>query len=187
MNCIGIEYVSDNNLFEHNFSHWQVSSSYGLNVGFIAGDLKRLSPLVIKKFSQNSPVFINTKQDSQHVRSMIDQATDKAPVKKRSIQPVPPLKIAPKHRRSIGAIPKLPYVPLLLPWIPKHPLLPLFPSWLPPPTPGPLPVIPPLAKVSTLSYLERRNSEILNKLYELRNRGSLTSSEYMNFKKLLFK
>ncbi|CAD0204517.1 unnamed protein product [Chrysodeixis includens] len=161
------------------------SSSYGLNAGFIAGDLKRLSPLVIKKFSQNSPVFINTKQDN-HMRSMIDQATDKALIKKRSIIPAPPLKVAPKHRRSISTIPKLPYVPLLLPWMPKHPFVSIFPGWLPTPTSAPYPLAPPLARVSTLSFLDRRNSEILTRLNKLRSKGSLTSSEYMNFKKLLF-
>uniref|UniRef100_A0A2H1V637 SFRICE_002732 n=1 Tax=Spodoptera frugiperda TaxID=7108 RepID=A0A2H1V637_SPOFR len=161
-----------------------IASSQCLKVGLPAGEMKRLRPMVIKKFSQISPVYINIRsEDKTLARELLSAIHAKAPIKRSIAMPQPSRKI----QRSIFSVPKLPLVPYILPLIPKSPLLPLFPNWLPSPPPSPAPMKPPLSSMPNIFAWDKAEPGVLEKLIRMRQRGDLTTEEYLKFKYLLLK
>ncbi|XP_052738824.1 uncharacterized protein LOC128198306 [Bicyclus anynana] len=108
-------------------------------------------------------------------------------------------------------IPKLPLIPPLIPLIPKLPLLPILPILPPIPLLPPLPLLPPIlpklpkalkpirvpmigksglkalgSQIKPITVpAPNSNRRILEKLKKLKKSGSLTTSEFVRFKKLL--
>ncbi|XP_022832144.1 uncharacterized protein LOC111360438 [Spodoptera litura] len=160
-----------------------ISSSHSFRVEFVTGELRRVPPLVIKKFSQISPVYINIRsEDTSLTRDLLNSLHAKPPTKRSIITKQQPSR---KHRRSLFSVPKLSLVPYILPWIPKTPLLPIFPSLVPLPPPGP--IKPPLTTMPNIFDWDKAEPGVLEKLIRLRQRGALTTEEYLKFKYLLLK
>ncbi|XP_039752642.1 RNA-binding protein 12-like [Pararge aegeria] len=162
-----------------------------------------IPPVFTPKISKK-PSAIKTKKKPLLTKALRLRKLPKLP-KLRKLPKLPKLRKLPKVPRTLKLpkIPKLPLLPLIppLPLIPKLPFLPLLPV-LPP-----MPLLPRFSKVlkpiripilgkSTLKALGseirpirvpapnlKRN--ILEKLVKLRNDGSLTTAEFIRFKKLL--
>ncbi|XP_022112546.2 uncharacterized protein LOC110991482 [Pieris rapae] len=161
--------------------------SCGINLGLISGDRRRLtSPLLIKKTSRHSPITINI--NSKPLTPILSKS-----LLSRNLKP----------KLNIPKIPLMPIFPILPPVIPKLPLL-------PPPLPIipllPLPIIPHLPKTFKAPKLLRKTAfqrdlerkvktaikpppkiskNIAKFLLNLKKNGSLTTAEYLRFKKLL--
>ncbi|XP_063541528.1 protein diaphanous homolog 1-like isoform X1 [Cydia strobilella] len=144
-----------------------IQTSHGINLGLIAGDLKRSGPgpLVVRKVSHRSPVIINVNPGLPKLPGIetLPNPVPKSlklpclaslpprPFPKLPAKPPPKLLKTSKLKRSplIPSLPRLRPVfppPLLLPHlippvIPRLPLLPIIPPIMPVPTL--LPFLPP--------------------------------------------
>ncbi|XP_063389175.1 RNA-binding protein 12-like [Cydia fagiglandana] len=166
-----------------------IQTSDGINLGLIAGDLKRSGPgpLVVRKVSHHSPVIINVNPGLSKLPGIatLPNPVPKSPklpclaslppkpFPKLPAKPPPKLLKTSKLKRSplIPSLPRLPgFPPLLLPHlippvIPRSPLLPVIPPILPIPTL--LPFLPPpllrAPKLPTLSPFHPLKLPILGK------------------------
>ncbi|CAH4027912.1 unnamed protein product [Pieris brassicae] len=161
--------------------------SCGINLGLISGDRRRLTnPLLIKKTSRHSPITININSKSS------------APILSK------PLSRILKPKLKMPKIPLIPIIPLLPPVIPKLPILPPLLPIIPPVLP--LPIIPHLPKTLKAPKLLRKtplqrdlerkiktaikpppkiSKNVAKFLLNLKKKGSITTAEYLRFKKLL--
>lgn len=157
----------------------QISSTCCINSGQIA-ELKHLNHVVIKKYPQNTPVFITVKSKDQQVIGELVHKLKMKPMEMKSS------KSKKRFSRSIlFPAPKLPIVPLALPLIPHPPLLPIFPNWLLNPTPALAINTSPLLQLSRLMDRSKRHIQIRKKLLELKRKGTLTTAQYIRFENLL--
>ncbi|XP_045503692.1 uncharacterized protein LOC123700503 [Colias croceus] len=182
-------------------------TSCSLNLGLISGDHRRLtSPIVIKKVLRHSPITINVNTVKSPLKLTSPLTSPKLPSElfplKSKLRPLTKLK---PIKSKLIKIPKVPKIPKL----PKLPLLPLPLLPILPPLPLlPLPILPRLPKPLKISTLKRKtalekalgtnikpvikipsklNKNILKTLLDLKKRGSLTTAEFLRFKKLLVK
>ncbi|CAH0713948.1 unnamed protein product, partial [Brenthis ino] len=185
----------------------QYSSS--LNLGLLSGDFRRNSnPLIIKKNSHHAPVTINIKPGVSRPLKLPTslpslKLSSKSPVMKAKLKSRIKSAIRSKKLRKLPRLPKLPLLPLIpIPRLPKLPLLPILPI-LPPKLPSLTKLMRPL-RIPILSKIKLQKAlgselkpvkvpapkpktkrHILEKLLKLKKSGSLTTPEFLRFKKLL--
>lgn len=161
----------------------QLTSSCCIHSTGVVTQMKR-SNTRIYKYSQNTqPVFINLmSKEHPHVTGEVHEHKLQAQPKTT--------KICKRFPRSILGAPKLPPLPFLVPLIPKIPLLPLFPNLLKPKSSLALPNLinpSPIAKLSRLMGWSQRNTQIHEKLLQMKHKGTLSSTEYIRFMNLLMR
>ncbi|XP_047511836.1 uncharacterized protein LOC125054152 [Pieris napi] len=164
--------------------------SCGINLGLISGDRRRLtSPFLITKTSRHSPITINI--NSKSLTPNLSKS-----LLSRNLKP----------KLNIPKIPLMPIFPILPPVIPKLPILPPLLPIIPPLPILPLPIIPLLPKTLKAPKLLRKTAlqrdlerkiktamkpppkiskNIAKFLLNLKKKGSITTAEYLRFKKLL--